>query len=140
MAPLTSNLGVAKRVAGANPAANTEISDTVPAGTYWLLRAVSVQLVQGITQTPWPSLVIDDGTNILFQAFAGTAAVSASITTQVTWAPGLTPVGSAASTVTLGPLPEGFILPAGYRIRTITTGIGANTDYGVPSYFVSTID
>jgi hypothetical protein len=234
--PLPSNVGSVKRVAGANPAANSEVSDTVPVATNevqsisgtpsatfaltvdgntgpvsltttataqnvqdylnafpqyapngvvcaggplnsaititysgppatqrnvsaptvaggvtgltittttqgtnaksWVLFGVSVQLVQGITQTPFPSLVIDDGANILFQAFAGTAALSASTTSQYTWAPNLTAVGGAAATAATGPLPFGIVLPSGYRIRTVTTGIGANTDYGAPSYFI----
>lgn len=134
--PLPSNISIIKRVAGTNQAANTEVSDTVPAGKWWILLSVSVQLVQGATQTPWPSLVIDDGANILYQAFSGTAAMSAATTTQHTWAPGLGAVGSAASTANTGPLPARLVLPGGYRIRTITTGIGANSDYGAPSYFV----
>lgn len=134
--PFPSNVSVIKRVAGANPAANAEVSDAVPAGKAWFLMSVSVQLVQGATQTPFPSLTIDDGANILFQGFAGTAAVSAATTTQVTWAANLPASGAAASTATTGPLPFGLVLLAGYRIRTSTTGIGANTDYGIPSYFV----
>lgn len=234
--PLPSNIGVIKRVAGANPAANSEVSDTVPVAanevqsisgtpsatfgltvdgftgpislstsataqnvqdylnafpayapsgvvctggalpaaitvTYsgapvgqknvsqptvaggatgitistttqgtnaksWYLFSVSVQLVQGATQTPFPSLVIDDGANTLFQAFAGTAALSAATTSQYTWAPNLTPIGGAAATAAQGPLPANLVLPSGFRIRTVTTGIGANTDYGVPSYYV----
>jgi hypothetical protein len=72
----------------------------------------------------------------VFQGFSGTAAMSAATTTQHTWAPGLPAVGGAATTANTGPLPAEFILGPGWRIRTITTGIGANTDYGVPSYFV----
>lgn len=103
----------------------------------WALLAVSVQLVQGATQTPFPSLVIDDGSVTVFQAFCGTAAMNASVTSQLTWAPNLPALGSGASTATLGPLPDGLLLPAGYRIRTSTTGIGANTNYGAPSYLVA---
>lgn len=102
----------------------------------WGLLSVSVSCVQGATQTPWPSLIVDDGTNVLFQGFSGTAAMSAGTTTQHTWAPGLLNVGAAATTANTGALPSGLILYPGYRIRTSTTGIGANTDYGVPSYFV----
>ncbi len=134
--PLPSNEGVVKRVAGTDQAANTEVSDTVPATKWWFLLSVSVQLVQGATQTPWPSLVIDDGANIVFQGFSGTAAMSAATTTQHTWAPNLPALGSAASTANTGPLPYGLLLPGGYRIRTVTTGIGANSNYGVPSYLV----
>jgi hypothetical protein len=102
----------------------------------WLLLSVSVQLVQGATQTPWPSLIIDDGATTVFQAFSGTAAMSVSTTTQHTWAPNLPAVGSAASTINTGPLPYGFLLSSGWRIRTSTTGLGANSNYGAPSYFV----
>jgi hypothetical protein len=133
---LPANIGTIKRVAGADPAASNEVSDTVPSGKFWVLISVSVQLVQGATQTPFPSLVVDDGANILFQAFAGTAALSAGTTAQVSWGVNVPPVGSAASTVLTGPLADNLVLLAGYRIRTVTTGIGANTNYGVPSYFV----
>lgn len=102
----------------------------------WYLFAVSVSLVQGATQTPWPSLIIDDGTNILFQAFSGTAAMSAATTTQHTWAPNLPAFGAAATTANTGPLPSGLVLQSGWRIRTSTTGIGANSNYGAPSYYI----
>lgn len=102
----------------------------------WLLLAYSVQCVQGATQTPFPSLIVDDGTNVVFQAFCGTAAINASITAQCTWAPGLPAVGSGASTANTGPLPQGLVLGPGYRVRTSTTGIGANTNYGAPSILV----
>lgn len=103
----------------------------------WLLLGYSVSCVQGATQTPFPSLVVDDGTNIIFQGFCGTAAINASVTAQCSWAPGLIAVGSGASTANTGPLPEGLVLPPGYRVRTLTTGIGANTNYGSPTIFVS---
>ena len=37
---------------GTNPAANTEVSEVVPAGKRWELKAVSVALVQGATLCP----------------------------------------------------------------------------------------
>jgi hypothetical protein len=103
---------------------------------YWGLFSVSVSLAQGATQTPWPCLVIDDGANIVFQAFSGTAAMNVSTTTQHTWAPGLAAFGAAATTANMGPLPSGFALGPGWRVRTLTTGIGANTDYAAPSLFI----
>jgi hypothetical protein len=121
---------------GTNPAANAEFSETVPATKAWLVLGVSVTLVQGITQTPWPSLILDDGTNTLFQAFSGTAAQSASTTTRHSWGVGVTALGSGASTANTGPLAEGIVLSAGFRIRSSTTGIGANSDYGAPQIYV----
>ena len=117
---------------GTNPAANAEISQTVPAGKFWLLMSVSVSLVQGITQTPQPVLIVDDGTNVLFESFGASSAQNSSITTQYTWAPNLPLTAGGAATVCTAPLPVSLVLGPGYRVRTSTLGIGANTDYGAP--------
>lgn len=132
-------LSGALQVNGTNPAANTEFSDTVPTGKAWRLIAVSVALVQGITQTPQPLLVLDDGTDVIFEGFGSTTAQAVSTTCRYTWAPGLTLTGLVGATTNVhstAPLPEGFILLPGYRIRSSTVGIGANSDYGAPSYYV----
>jgi len=128
--------GVIKTVTGSDPAANAEFSETVPAGKCWKLLSVSVSCVQGITQTPFPSLVVDDGTRTVYQAFSGTAAQNSSITTQHTWGPGLAAAGSGASTANQGPLPSNLLLGPGCRVRSSTTGIGANTDYGAPTFLL----
>lgn len=120
---------------GSNPAANAEISQTVPAGKYWQLLAVTVTLAQGITQTPQPVLLIDDGTNVLFQSFGASSAQNSSVTTVYTWAPGLTLTAGGAATVATAPLPSGLVLGPGYKVRTSTLGIGANTDYAAPQLF-----
>lgn len=133
-------LGGSLVVTTSDPAANTEISQTVTAGKYWRFLSASVQMVQGATQTPWPSLVFDDGTSVLFQGYSGTAAMSASTTTQHSWAPGNLNLGSAASVVNTGSAPNGFVLGPGYRIRTVTTGIGANSNYGVMKIYVVEFD
>lgn len=125
-----------KSIQAADPAANAEFSQTVPVGKYWKLISVSVSLAQGITQTPQPTLVIDDGTNILFQGFGASAAQNASVTTRYTWAPDSPLTGGAAATVATAPIPEGLVLAPGWRVRSSTLGLGANTDYGVPSLYV----
>jgi hypothetical protein len=137
--PAPSNISTAKRVVGADPAANTEFSLTVPAGKSWQLIAVTVALAQGATQTPQPILVIDDGTNTLFEALGSTAVQAVSTTTQYTWAPGhaLTgQIGAAAGVHAHAPLPLGLLLGPGYRVRSSTLGLGANSDYGVPGALV----
>lgn len=126
-------------VAGTNPAANTEIAETVTTGEFWELQAVTVALVQGATQTPQPILIIDDGTNVLYESFGSSAAQGASTTCQYTWAPGHTlsgQVGTGANVHSVAPLPAGLLLGPGYRIRTSTLGIGANSDYGAPRLLV----
>lgn len=137
---LPSNLASWKRVAGADPAANVEISDTVPTGKWWMLFSISVSLVQGLTQTPQPILVIDDGANVIFEMIGSSAAQAVSTTCQYTWAPDapLTgQLGSAAGIHSMAPLPNFLLLGPGFRIRTSTLGLGANSNYGVPSYYVA---
>jgi hypothetical protein len=129
-----------KTVATADPAANAELTATVPgsasAPKYWKLLAVTVQLVQGATQTPLPNLVLTDGTSEFFSAPGASAAVSAATTTQMTWAPNLTLTAGAALTRNYAPIPVGLVLPFGYKVTTVTTGIGANTNYGIAQIWV----
>ena len=119
-------------VSSNDAAANAEFLFTVPAGEKWLLKSVSVALVQGATQTPWPVLVIDDGTNVIWSAPSGSAAQAADTTCQHSWglASPLTIAGVTTAVKATGPLPEGLVLPASYRIRSLTTGLGANSNYG----------
>lgn len=125
-----------KQINGADPAANAEFSESIPAGKIWELLAVSVSLVQGATQTPQPTLIIDDGADVVFQGYGASSAQNASVTARYTWAKDL-PLGAAgALTIVTAPLPSGLFLPAGWRIRTSTIGIGANTNYGAPSLYV----
>lgn len=136
---MPSNLKSYKRQAGTNPAANTEVTETVPAGKHWLLVSVSIPCAQGATQTPHPALIIDDGTNVIYEGYGSTAAQAVSTTCVYTWGVGLQltgQVGTGANIRSLAPLPEGLLLGPGYRVRTSTVGIGANTDFGTPSLFV----
>lgn len=128
-----------KLVSGADPAANAEVSIVVPAGKYWYPLAISVALVQGITQTPQPILVIDDGTTTFFEAFGSSAAQAVSTTCRYTWAPQLTLTGQVGATTNVhstAPLPRDLVLGPGFRITTNTLGKGANSDYGVPVLYV----
>jgi hypothetical protein len=121
---------------GTDPAANTEIRETVAAGETWLLLSLSVLLVQGATQTPQPILVIDDGTDVVWEGFGCTTAQAVSTTCRYTWGVGLPltdKVGATTNVHATAPLPSGLILPSGYRIRTSTIGLGANSDFGAPS-------
>lgn len=120
---------------GADPAADVEFSVSVPAGEAWELRAVTVELVQGATQTPLPSLVVDDGTTVVCREPGSTAAQAVSTTARYTWAPGRSPSGQIGTTpniASVGSLPPGLVLKPGWRVRSITQGKGANTDYGAP--------
>lgn len=124
---------------GTNPIAGAEVSETVPAGKFWELTAVSLVLAQGLTQTPQPILVIDDGTDVIYESFGASAAQAASTTCRYNWAPGLALsglIGSGVNIHAVAPLPTCLILGPGYRIRTSTLGIGAATDFSAPSLHV----
>lgn len=137
---VASAVSTLRLVTGADPAAGAEgISEAVPAGKWWELIAVSVSLVQGLTQTPQPVLVIDDGTTTLAEFFGASAAQAASTTCRYTWGADLplgAIVGAGANGRATAPLPGGLVLPSGYRVRTSTLGIGANSNYGVPTLYV----
>lgn len=128
-----------KLVTGTNPAANVEVSETVPAGKFWKLVAVAVQLIQGITQTPQPILELDDGASVFFSSFGATNAQGASTTANYRWIRGgpqpAALVGTTPDIYAIAPLPD-FVLRPGYRIRTNTLGKGANTDYGAPLLYI----
>lgn len=128
---------------GTNPAANAEVSEAVPAGKMWELLSMWVQLAQGATQTPQPTLVIDDGVNNVFESFGSSAVQAASTTCRYVWAPDLPitgQIGTGTNVHATAPLPSGLPLLGGYRIRTVTIGIGANTDYTAPNLLVAEYD
>ncbi len=121
-------------VSAANPSAASEFTATVPATEIWELLSVTVALVQGITQTPHPSLVIDDGTTTVAILPGSTGAQAASTTCQYTWAKGVltsAQIGVTTGVRSVGALPEALVLLPGWRVASSTTGIGANSDYGV---------
>jgi hypothetical protein len=126
---------------GTNPAANTELSETVPAGKSWLLVSVSVALVQRITQTPQPILKASDPAgNVVFESFGASAAQAVSTTCRYTWfAGGPSPaalVGATTDVHAVSCLPQDCYLPEGSTITTNTIGKGANSDYGAPQILV----
>jgi hypothetical protein len=139
--PLPSNLVAYKRILGTDPAAGIECSDAVPAGKSWVLLAYLVDMVQGITQTPQPILQIDDGANVIHESLGCSAAQAISTTCRYIWAPAYTLTGQVGATPNIrafAPLAE-LILGAGYRVRTATLGIGANSNYGAPVLYVAEI-
>lgn len=138
--PHPASSHVRKVITGTNPAANTEVYQTVPAGKYWGLVAVTVSLAQGLVQTPQPILrIANKAGNVVYESFGASSAQAFSTTCLYTWAPGLplsAPVGTLTDVHATAPLPEGLVLPPYYRITTNTLGKGANSDYGAPVFFV----
>lgn len=135
---------VIKRIIGSDPGANTECNDSVPVGKIWRLLSYTVNLVATV-QTPLPNLVIDDGAAEVISFPGASAASTAGVTSQFTWVPGVTLTAGAALTRNYSPIPPGLLLLgnsvasglAQWRIKTVTTGIGANCNYGAPTILVA---
>ena len=122
-------LGKPDTAVSTNPAANTEASITVPAGSTWLITSAFITCVQGLTQTPLPSLVIKDASGNVVGSYAGaSAAQSATTTSTYTWYTGAPMTSGAGATFNSSPLPPGIAVKAGWKIETSTAGKGANTD------------
>src|SRR5207245_642909 len=95
-------------------------------------------LIQGITQTPLPSLRIATGAGTIAQIPVATVAIGASTTAQLTWGRGLVQTSFTAvvaDEMYTAPLPE-VVLNAADAWSTVTDGIGANTNYGAANYHV----
>ncbi len=124
---------------GTNPAAGSEISETMTQ-TEKNLYAVRFRLVTSATvATRTVNVIIDDGTNILWQKVAG-ATQTASLTRDYLFvAPPYTD-GAAfdANGLLVMTLPNIPLLP-GFRFRTTTTNIQAGDDFAAPLLFVQEI-
>ena len=140
--PLPSNVMNVKRVSGGSQTAGAEVSDTVPAGKYWYLMSAQHVLTKGGTGTVMPILqIVDQGGNVVLESVGSTTVQAVNTTTTYTWAPGLPQSGQIGATTTVhstAPLPEGFLLPPGYGLKTVTVpAVGATSSYGTPTYFVA---
>jgi hypothetical protein len=123
--------GAIRSVAGTDPAAGVEISETVPTGARWRLRSLDAALVtDGTAANREPTLTIDDGANIVAEISAG-ATQAATLTRRYSFTQGVQHKAGAASTIVMAPAAD-LILLAGWRIRTVTTAIVAGDNWGAP--------
>lgn len=127
--------GVVRAVAGADPAAGAEITETVPTGALWRLIAMQFTLVTDATVANRnPRLTFDDGTNV-YATFAAADNQAASTTNVYTAAAALNHQAIVANRALIG-LPAELMLPAGHRIRTSTNAIVAGDNYGAPQLLI----
>lgn len=127
--------GVVRSITGTDPAANVEVSETVPTGARWHLLAVSVSLVTDANvANRFPQLVIDDGATTIFAADPA-AAQAASLTRRYNASVGGERLDSV-DTNKQWSLPIDLPLLAGYRIRTATTNRQATDNFGAPQLLV----
>jgi len=127
--------GRLRSIAGTNPAAGVEISETVPTGAVWRLLGWRATFVTAaVAATRRVVLTIDDGVTVVWEA----AALDAQITTLTrTYAAAVNGNYAVAQTLTRGipgDLPDR--LPAGARIRTVTENLQGADDWSAPQMLV----
>lgn len=127
--------GTWRSVAGTVPAPGADFSDTVPANRRWLLVGVAFQLVTDAT-APVRTMIltIDDGANVLWET-SQNGTIAATLTTKFRAGAGVPNFGPTANMFQI-PLPETLLLPAGSRIRSVTTAKGAGDQFSAIFYNV----
>jgi hypothetical protein len=128
--------GVIRSIAGTDPAAGAEVSETVPTGARWRFLAMHVVLVTDATvASRRPRLRVTDGTNDLTRLNASSS-VAASGTGRFTFGGGL----GFLDTGNAGGIPSGTPDPlwllGGFTVGTITDSFQAGDNYGAPQLLV----
>jgi hypothetical protein len=127
--------GALRSVTGTDPAANTEIAETVPTGARWRLRSLRVTLVTDANAANREvSLLVDDGTATLYAVPSGVNQ-AASLTRNYSFAAQAVRGAAATSGDIIVPIPD-LDLRAGYRIQTSTANRQATDNFGAPQLLV----
>ena len=131
-------MGFLKTVTVSNPAAGADISTAVPAGKVWRLVSIQGKLVTSATvanrTVRWS---IDDGANV-FYAVDANFTQAASLTE--TYSAGFGIVSANSNTFAISPFPGVLLLPAGFRINTVTTAIQATDQWSAITLLVEEFD
>lgn len=133
--PSLDGCGALRSVAGADPAAGVEITETVPTNARWKLHAFRASLVTSATAaTRRVHLVIDDGTTTLLDLPAADTQ-AASLARNYDAAPfGYAPAAIVSEIYI--PTPGPLKLLAGWRVRTATDSFQAGDNFGAPQLLV----
>jgi len=128
--------GLLRSITGTDPAAGSEITETVPTNARWRLRGIRFELATSADVADRRVLlIIDDGASV-FTAIV----VEAIQTADLTRAYNFYSIAPRESVFTVGniesPLPEDLMLLQGWRIRTSTVNLQAADDYGAPQRLV----
>lgn len=127
--------GALRSLTGTDPAANTEISETVPTGARWRFVSLRATLTTDATAgNRVIGLTFDDGTNIYGGAFANYNQAASLAFAYYFSNTGLN--HAQASTDAMISTPANVVLPAGHRLRTLTNNIQATDNWGAPQYGV----
>lgn len=117
--------------ASTDPAANTELSFTVPSNQLLEVWSLNFTLVTDANAaTRRVVLTIDDGTTVWHRT-ASQVTQAASLTQVYTFAVGAPDRSAVAGTDVYQALAGPLLLRPGYRIKTVTASIQATDNYGV---------
>src|SRR3990167_9575983 len=130
--PSVPDIGFPASFNGADPAAGTEISITVPSYQLRVVNSVRFTLVASANAASRiVHLLFTTSGNVIAECISNTAQIISQ--TRVYTAFPTTPGGSLADdNDIIIPIPSGIILPPGGTITTMTTALNASDDYGVP--------
>lgn len=133
-APFTGP-GNIRTIVGTDPAANVEISETVPTGARWRFISMRTQLVADATvANRTVALVFDDGANVYAHAASN---FNQTASQAVQYAFGAS--GASGGFYLLGAMvstPGNILMSAGHRFRTVTTTLQAGDNWTPPIYEV----
>ena len=130
------NGGIIKMITGTDPAANTEINETIPNGRQW--RVISVQFdltTDANVADRRVRLGFDDGSDN-FLRIAATAVQTASTTIKYIYGVNMPFNNDATANLQTAPLPDGLLLPETWDITTQTTNRQVGDNYTSPLIYV----
>ena len=137
--PIQSSLdgpGCVRFIIGTDPAASTEISETVPPGARWELEQITAILVcsaAGGARLPQIFYLLGGAA---FGAFVGQYASNPSETSIYTWGKGMNNTGFAVIERSNAALPTDSTLGAGMKIATSTIALAVGDNWSAPQYTV----
>ena len=129
--------GELKVVTGSNPAANAEISQTIPSSFVWRPKAIQFQLVTDANvATRQVHIEIQDNETSKLIDIPASGTQAAGLTRNYTFAqfPGTTPPNADNEIITA--LPQDLVLPTDWIIKTTTTNKQVGDNYGAPLFYV----
>ena len=127
----TEGPGLIRIINGTNPAAGAQISETVPTGALWKIKAISAELTADATTAGRQGrFEFSDGSNIFLRT--STITVSASQVMRFTTGDGLATEDLTTLDGNLLVLTNNVLLPAGYKIVTNSLGFQAGDNWGAP--------
>jgi len=132
----TEGPGLIRIITGTDPAAGTEISQSVPTNARWRLIALRIVLATDATvATRRIQLLFDDGATTVLRLVSPLTQAE-NTTRYYMWYIGAPRDTSFYNNRGLFPLPDELYLPQLYRFRTVTVNQQAGDNYQAPVFMV----